>query len=103
MTFPSNFRSWIGIGQGIVLILTTGCAGSLYGWTVRTTSTPLSESLELADIGQAKIAVMTPLSAAFLRGSEAGMRQYFSDVMKKVAPHLNVLDERQTISFINRQ
>ena len=103
MTYPSHFRLWIGIGLGFLLLFTSGCAGPLYGWTVRTTSTTLSDSSELADLGQEKIAVMTPLSVAYLRGSEAGMGQYLGDVIKKVAPNFNVVDERQTISLINKQ
>ncbi|WP_455376887.1 hypothetical protein, partial [Petrachloros mirabilis] len=34
--------------------------------------------------------------------NEAGMGQYLGDVIKKVVPNLKVIDERQTISFINK-
>ena len=103
MTYPSHVRPWIGIGLGLLLLFTTGCAGSLYGWTVRTTSTPLSPLAEVGNVRQETFAVLTPLSVASLRGSEAGMGQYLGDVIKKVGPHLKVLDERQVISLITKQ
>lgn len=101
MNHPLRLSSGLALGLGLLTLLTTGCAGSIYGWTVRTTSTPLSSSVEGARLAQGTFAVLTPLSVASLRGNEAGMGQYLGDVIKKVAPNLKVVDERQTISLIN--
>jgi ABC-type molybdate transport system permease subunit len=90
-------------GIGFLLLFTTGCAGSIYAWTVRTTSTPLSTSTESAMLAQGTIAVLTPVSVSSLRGNEAGMGQYLGDVIKKVAPNLKLIEEHQAISLINKQ
>ncbi len=103
MPHSSRYMSWFAASLGFFILFTTGCAGSIYGWTVRTTSTPLSPSTESAKLAQSTFAVLTPVSVASLRGNEAGMAQYLGDVIKKVAPNLNVIEERQAISLINRQ
>ena len=95
----------IGLGRicsGLaLLILTTGCAGSLYSWTVRTTSSTPSRSSEAVGLSKEVVAVLTPLSVASLRGSEAGMGQYLVDVIRKVIPQWSIMTERQAISAIN--
>ena len=93
----------IAMGLGLLTLFTTGCAGTNYGWTVRTTSTPLSSSIQPASLSQGTVAVLTPLSVASLRGNESGMGQYLSDVIKEVAPNLRVVDEREAISLINKK
>lgn len=103
MNRSPRFRSWVAVGLGCLTLFATGCAGSIYGWTVRTTSTPLSTSTESAKLAQGTFAVLTPLSVASLRGNEAGMGQYLGDVIRKVAPNLKVIEERQAISLINKQ
>ena len=101
-TNASKMAGLLGVWSGVVLLLfTTGCAGSLYGWTVRTTSTVLSPSSAAASLPQETVAVLTPLSVASLRGNEAGMGQYLVDVIRKVAPHWSIVSERQAISLIN--
>ncbi|MDH4081526.1 MAG: hypothetical protein OEU68_17140 [Nitrospira sp.] len=102
-TKASEMVGLLGIWSGVMLLLfTTGCAGGLYGWTVRTTSTALSTSAEAASLPQETVAVLTPLSVASLRGNEAGMGQYLVDVIHKVAPNWSIVSERQAISAINK-
>jgi len=103
MTRSLRFRSWVAVGLCCLTLFVTGCAGTNYGWTVRTTSTDLSPSTEPAKLAQGRFAVLTPLSVASLRGNEAGMGQYLGDVIKKVTPNLKVVDEREAISLINEK
>jgi hypothetical protein len=102
MTHRFRFSAWLSTTLGLLLVVTTGCAGSFYGWTVRTTSTSLSPSSEAASLSQESVAVLTPLSVASLRGNEAGMGQYLVDVIQKVAPNWSVVSEREAISLINK-
>lgn len=102
MTHRFRFSAWLTTMLGLLLVVTSGCAGMLYGWTVRTTSTELSPSSEAASLSQEKVAVLTPLSVASLRGNEAGMGQYLVDVIHKVAPNWSVVSERESISLINK-
>lgn len=102
-TKASEMASFLRICSGVVLLLfTTGCAGGLYGWTVRTTSTTLSTSAEAVSLPQETVAILTPLSVASLRGNEAGMGQYLVDVIHKVAPNWSIVSERKAISLINK-
>ena len=102
-TKASEMVGLLGIWSGVMLLLfTTGCAGGLYGWTVRTTSTALSTSAEAASLPQETVAILTPLSVASLRGNEAGMGQYLVDVIHKVAPNWSIVSERKAMSAINK-
>jgi len=103
MNHALRLSVWFPLGLALLTLFTTGCAGTNYGWTVRTTSTTLSPSVEPAKLTQGTFAVLTPLSVASLRGNEAGMGQYLGDVINEVAPNLRVVDERQAISLINKQ
>ncbi|WP_455370260.1 hypothetical protein [Petrachloros mirabilis] len=103
MNHALRLSVWFPLGLALLTLFTTGCAGTNYGWTVRTTSTTLSPSVEPAKVMQGTFAVLTPLSVASLRGNEAGMGQYLGDVINEVAPNLRVVDERQAISLINKQ
>lgn len=101
MARPFRVRSWLGAGLGLVLILTTGCAGSVYGWTVRTTSTALAPSSGPANLELETVAILTPLSPR-QRGDESGLGQHLGDVIRQVASTWRVLDERQALSLINK-
>lgn len=101
MAHPFRFRSWLGAGLGLLILFTTGCAGSVYGWTVRTSSTALAPSSGPVNHGRETVAVLTPLSSS-LRGNEAGLGQYLGDVIRQVAPTWTVIDERQALNLINK-
>jgi hypothetical protein len=102
-TRSSTMTGWGRICSGLVLLIfTTGCAGGMYGWTVRTTSTTPSRSSEAVGLSKETVAVLTPLSVASLRGNEAGMGQYLVDVIRKVVPQWSIMTERETISAINK-
>lgn len=85
----------------LLVLLTTGCAAPTYEWTVRTTSTPLPPSVQLASLQKEPIAVLTPLSMPALRGTETGVGQYLGEIIRKVAPQWQVIDEQHVINLIN--
>jgi hypothetical protein len=92
----------LGICCGLALLLfTTGCGGSMYGWTVRTTSSQIVAASDHASLGVHPIAVLTALSSPGLRGSEAGLAEYLAAIIRKVSPHWSVLDVQDTVSLIN--
>lgn len=85
----------------LLLSLTGGCAGTLYGWTVRTNSSQLTDPSAYANLGQEPIAVLTALSPPGLRGSEAGLSESLVAIIKKVSPGWNIIETRRAVSLIN--
>ena len=85
----------------LLILASTGCGGRLYGWEVRTISTPLSPSYQLSTLGQDNMAVLTPMSMPSLRGTEVGLGQYLGEILRKVAPTWHVVDERESATLIN--
>jgi len=102
MTRIVRFPSWSGVVLGFLILCLTGCAGT-HGWIVRTTSTPFSSTSHQVDLGQETLAVLTPLTSPGLRGNEAGLGQYLTEVIKKLAPGWDIMDDRKVVSLINGQ
>src|SRR3954467_13865178 len=100
MTHIARFRS--GAGLVLLILLITGCASSPNIWVVRTSSTPLPLSSELASIKQEAVGLLTPFAPPALRGNEVALSRYLDDIIKKIFPAWKVIDERQTINLINR-
>lgn len=96
--FP--FRSRSGMALVFLILCMTGCA-STYGWIVRTTSTPFLSSSHHFDLGQETLAVLTPLTSPGLRGNKAGLGQYLTEIIKKMAPGWDIMDDRKVVSLIN--
>ena len=85
-----------------LILCMAGCSGS-YGWIVRTTSTPFSSTSYQVNLWQEKLAVLTPLTSPGLRGNEAGLGQYLTEIIKKMAPGWDIMDDRKVASLINSQ
>jgi hypothetical protein len=85
-----------------LILCMTGCA-STFGWVVHTTSTPFSSTSHQYDLWQEKLAVLTPLTSPGLRGNEAGLGQSLTEVIKKMAPGWDIMDDRKVVSLINGQ
>lgn len=101
MTHISRFRS--GAALVLLILLTAGCASSPDRlWTVRTSSTPLPPSSDLASIKQEAVGLLTPFAPPALRGNEVALSRYLDDIIKKIFPAWKVIDEQQTINLINR-
>lgn len=101
MTRSLRFSSWIAVGLGLLTLLTTGCTGTNYAWTVRTTSSQIAVTSDHVNLAQEPIAVLIALAPPGLRGNEAGLADYLVSIIKKVAPSWNILDVQQAVSIIN--
>jgi len=81
----------------------TGCSSSIYGWQVRTSSTSFSPSFDPGSLGQESVGVFGALTMPGLRGNEVGLDFMLSEVLHRVAPHIQIVSQQQTISKINQQ
>lgn len=86
-----------------VLVVMTGCSSSIYGWQVRTNSTAFSPSFDHGLLGQEPVAVFGALSPPGIRGNEVGLDFMLGEVLHRVAPHIHIVSQQQTISQINQQ
>jgi hypothetical protein len=86
-----------------VLVSVTGCSSSIYGWQVRTNSTAFSPSFDPGSLGQEPVAVLGALTMPGLRGNEVGLDFMLGEVLNRVAPHIRIVNQQQTISQINQQ
>lgn len=87
----------------LLAILVTGCASSLYGWQVRTNSTPMPPSFSPASLEQYPVAMFPAVTLAALRGNEVGLANYLSQIVSKIRSSWKVVSEAETVTRINRQ
>jgi hypothetical protein len=87
----------------LMVALVTGCLGSIYGWQVRTTSTPFSASFDPTTLGQEPVAILGALTMPGLRGNEMPLDLLLGEVLGKVAPHIRVISTKNSLSQINQQ
>ena len=81
----------------------TGCTSSIYGWQVRTNSTPLPPSFDPGTLGKEPVAIFGALTMPGLRGNEMGLDYLLGEVLNKMAPHIQVISSQHSISQINQQ
>ncbi|HTK88087.1 MAG TPA: hypothetical protein VL329_10160 [Nitrospiraceae bacterium] len=70
---------------------------------MRTNSTKFSPSFDPGSLGQEPVAVLGALTMPGLRGNEVGLAYMLGDVLHRVAPHLNIVNQQRTVSQINQQ
>jgi hypothetical protein len=87
----------------LMVAVTTGCSSSIYGWQVRTTSTEFASSFDPGRLGQEPVAVFGALTMPGLRGNEVGLDFMLAQVLHKVAPQIQIVSPRRSISKINEQ
>jgi hypothetical protein len=92
-------------GASLVLLFmcVTGCGGSLYGWQVRTSSTPIAPSFHQSPVDEKAVAIIPALSAGSLRGSEVGMSHILGNTLNRLVPNWTVVGEQETLTGINKQ
>jgi hypothetical protein len=86
----------------LIVVLTTGCSSSIYGWHVRTNSSPPSLTFNPAVFTQEPVAIFGALAPMSLLGSETGLDSILAQVLKKVAPSFKVITPQEAASLINR-
>ena len=103
MTHMSRSNALRHVSLLLTLALVTGCLGSIYGWQVRTTSTPLPPSFDPATLEQEPVAILGALAMAGLHGNEMPLDHLLGEVLSKVAPHIHVISSKHSMSQINQQ
>jgi hypothetical protein len=86
----------------LLFMCIAGCGKSLYGWQVRTNSTPVAPSFDHTPIDQMRVAILPTLSTGLLQGTAVGMSQYLSQTLKTLTPTWKVLTEQETLTRINK-
>jgi hypothetical protein len=89
---------------GIVLLVTAlaACSPSLYGWTVRTSSTPTFASFSPWTLEREPVAIFEAHAPGGLRGNELGLAGYLAEVLKTIAPDFKIISPQETASRINQ-
>jgi hypothetical protein len=88
---------------GLVLLVAAlaACTPSIYGWTVRTTSTAPAGSFQPSMLQAEPVAIFEAMAPGGLRGTEIGMSYHLADILGRVAPTFKVVSPRDTASRIN--
>lgn len=87
----------------LVLVLMTGCSSSIYGWQVRTMTTPVSTAFDPVVFHRQPVAILGALAPPGLRGNEVGIDYLLGQIMRKVAPQIELVTPLETITRINEQ
>ncbi len=86
----------------LIVVLTAGCSSSIYGWHVRTNSSPPSPTFDRAVLTQEPVTIFGALAPPALLGGETGLDSILVQVLKTVAPSFKLITPRETASLINR-
>jgi hypothetical protein len=86
----------------LLFICAAGCSKSLYGWQVRTNSTPVAPSFNQTPVEQKRMAIFSTLAPGMLQGTAEGMSQYLGETLHKLIPALKVMTEQETLTMVNR-
>jgi hypothetical protein len=99
------WRVRISTAASLVLLFMcmAGCSKSLYGWQVRTNSTPVSPSFDQTPIDGKRMAIFPTLATGPLQGTAVGMSHFLSQTLQTLTPTWNVLTEQETLTRINKQ
>ncbi len=95
-------RSAAGVAALILSIFITGCASSLYGWQVRTSSTSLPASFQPADFEQHSVVLFGGIAPPALRGNEVAVSYALDQILRKVSPSWKVMSPNELAKGINR-
>jgi hypothetical protein len=92
---------WCATLSLVLALMLAGCSSSLYGWHVRTNSSPPSPSFNQAVLTQEPVAIFGALAQPGLLGTEIGMDTILAQVLSKVAPQMKVIPPITVLSLIN--
>jgi hypothetical protein len=87
----------------LLVSVVAACTSSVYGWTVRTNSTPRAASFHPGILEREPVAVFEALAPANLRGTELGLAHYLEDIVAAIAPTVRVISFQETVKRINAQ
>src|SRR4030095_3389510 len=85
-------RSKLRLAAPVLLVAAlAACTPSLYGWTVRTSSTPTLGWFSPWPLEREPVAIFEAHAPGGLRGNELGLAGYLAEVLKTVAPDFKVV------------
>jgi hypothetical protein len=89
---------------GLVFLIAAlaACSPSVYGWTVRTSSTPTFGSFSPWTLEREAVALFEAHAPGGLRGNELGLAGYLAEILKAVAPDFKIVSPQETASRINQ-
>jgi len=100
-------QEFASFAAGFVLLMLSifavGCSSSLYGWQVRTNSTPMSPSFQITDMEQHSVALFGAVTSPGLRGNEIILSNELSQILHKVVPSWKVVSPQELVKRINRE
>ncbi|MGH7216682.1 MAG: hypothetical protein ACREIG_05555 [Nitrospiraceae bacterium] len=96
-------KSMAGVALILLFIFTTGCASSLYGWQVRTSSTPMPPSFQPAVLEHHTVALFGAITPPALHGNEVALSYELDMILHKVSPNWKVMSPQELAKRINRQ
>ena len=96
-------RSAAGVWLLLLSILAMGCSSSLYGWQVRTSSTPMPPSFQPTMFEQHSVALFGAITPPALRGNEVTLSYVLGEILYKVSPNWKVMSPQELAKRINRQ
>lgn len=94
-------RAFTAASLALLVMCMAGCGRSIYGWQVRTNSTPVAPSFDHTPIDQIRVATLPTLAAGPLQGTASGMSQYLDQTLKTLTPTWNVVTEQEVLTMIN--
>lgn len=88
----------------LIMVLTAGCSSSnpIYGWHVRTNSSPSSPTFNRAMLTQEPVAIFGALAPPRLLGSETGLETILAQVLTTVGPSFKLITQQEAAGLINR-
>jgi hypothetical protein len=84
-----------------LLVSLVACSTSIYGWTVRTNSTPPAASFHPSALEREPVVVLEALAPANLRGTELGLAHYLAEIVRAIAPTVKVISFQESVTRIN--
>jgi hypothetical protein len=105
--FPSmtwlagSLAGWIGLAT--ILMASSGCASSIYGWQTRTNSTPLPSSFHHHLFEEQAVALFPTVTLPALRGNEVAISYYLDEILHKLAPKWRTVSPKVIMTRINQQ
>jgi hypothetical protein len=84
-----------------LLVSLAACSTSIYGWTVRTNSTPPAASFHPSALEREPVVVLDAIAPTNLRGTELGLAHYLADIVGAIAPDVKVISFQEGVTRIN--
>lgn len=83
--------------------LLAGCASPLYVWDTHTSSTPRSPSLEVAELGRQRVAILGLIAPAALQGFSASLSHALVRTLPEVSPPLQGIATAEVVNVLNAE